>query len=442
MNPRPTNSTQSSPPAAALPDELETQPVGRVAGHVRPPGSKSITNRAIVVAALADGNSTLSGLLDSEDTQVMIESWRRLGIGIRHDPESARLDIAGCRGQIPAASADLFLANSGTSMRFLTAAVALGRGTYRLDGVPRMRERPIEELLAALRSLGTDAVSELGTGSPPVVVRADGLRGGHVRIGGTESSQFTSALLMAAPLAASDVTIEVAGSLVSEPFVRMTIEVMKQFGASVSQNTAGQFRVSGNQRFHGRELAIEPDATAASYFWAAAAITSGEVTVEGIGTSSVQGDVAFVDLLEQMGAAVVRRPDSITVTGGPLRGIEADMSAISDTALTLAVVAAFADSSTTIKNVAHIRKQETDRVRAMAAELRRIGAIVDERPDGLCIHPGRLHGARIETYNDHRVAMSLALAGLRVPGIVITNPGCTAKTYPKYFDDLRRLTAT
>jgi 3-phosphoshikimate 1-carboxyvinyltransferase len=423
-------------------DALEIQPAGAVRGRVRPPGSKSITNRAIVVAALAHGRSTLTGVLDSEDTQVMIESWRRLGVAIAHDARAARVDIDGCGGQILSAAADLFLANSGTSMRFLTAAVALGRGTYRLDGMPRMRERPIEELLAALRSLGADATSELDTGCPPVRVRAGGLAGGSVRVAGGESSQFLSALLMAAPYATGPVELLVAGELVSEPFVRMTIRVMNDFGVTVSEPAPGRFAVLNGQAYRGRGYSIEPDATAASYFWAAAAITGGAVTVEGIGTASMQGDVAFVDRLEQMGVTVVRRPDSITVAGGSLHGIETDMSAISDTALTLAVVAAFADSSTTIKNVAHIRKQETDRIRALATELRKIGAIVDERPDGLCVHPGRLHGARIETYNDHRMAMSFAVAGLRVPGIAITNPACTGKTYPRFFDDLRQLTSS
>jgi 3-phosphoshikimate 1-carboxyvinyltransferase len=432
--------TNRAVPTAHEVDAIEIQPARRVAGRVRPPGSKSITNRALLVAALAEGRSTLSGVLHSEDTQVMMESWRRLGVVITHDAAKGRVTVTGCGGKIPATSAELFLTNSGTSMRFLTAAVSLGHGTYRLDGVPRMRERPIEELLAALRALGADARSEPGTGCPPVVVRASGLRGGAVRVAGGESSQFASALLLAAPLADGEVVLEVAGELVSEPFVRMTIGVMKEFGVSVEQPSPARFLVSPGQMYRGQPLAIEPDATAASYFWAAAAITGGEVTVEGIGTASVQGDVAFLDLLQQMGARVIRRLDSITVVGGPLHGIEADMRAISDTFLTLAVVAAFADGSTRIRGIAHTRAQETDRVRAVATELRRIAAQVDEHPDGLTIHPAAPHGARIETYNDHRIAMSFALAGLRTPGILISNPACTAKTYPGFFDDLSKLT--
>ena len=444
-------------------DEIEIQPAGRVHGRIRPPGSKSLTNRALVVAALADGESTLTGALDSEDTQVMIESWRRLGVAVTHDPGRAVVEVTGCSGRIPVASAELFLANSGTSIRFLTAVAALGHGTFRLDGVPRMRQRPVEDLLAALRSLGADARSELGTGCPPVLVRSTGLQGGTIRVAGSESSQFTSALLMAAPYATGDVHVEVAGELVSEPFVHMTTRVMEDFGVRVKcqkgdrsnlcEAPSGPFRqigpvpflalhVPSGRCYAGRTYPIEPDATAASYFFAAAAITGGEMTVEGLGCVSMQGDLAFVDLLEQMGAKVIRAGGRTTVMGNPLHGIDADMRAISDTALTLAVVAAFADSPTTIRNVAHIRAQETDRIHAVATELAKIGAAVEEHPDGLTIRPAPLHGARIETYNDHRVAMSFAIVGLRTPGIIVTNPACTAKTYPRFFEDLEKLAAS
>jgi len=421
-------------------EAIEIKPAGRVTGRVRPPGSKSLTNRALVVAALAKGRSTLSGALDSEDTQVMVDSWRRLGVAVEHNTARGTMKVSGCGGLIPAASADLFLANSGTSIRFLTAAVSLGRGEYRLDGVPRMRERPIEDLLAALRVLGADARCEAGAGCPPVRVRAKGLRGGIVKVPGGQSSQYASALIMAAPYAAGDVRIDLTGEVVSEPFVRMTVAVMRDFGVVVEMPQPNQFLVPAGQAYTGLPYDIEPDATAASYFWAAAAITGGEVTVEGIGTSSAQGDVAFVDLLERMGAKVQRRVDSISVAGQSLRGIETDMRAISDTTLTLAVVAAFASGPTTITGVAHIRKQETDRIAALTTELRRIGVQVDERQDGLVIHPTPPRGATIETYNDHRIAMSFALAGLRTPGIVITNPACAAKTYPHFFADLGRLT--
>lgn len=434
-------STPDIPPNAAHAqrDAIEIYPADRVRGHIRPPGSKSITNRAMVIAALASGRSTLHGALDSEDTQVMIDSWRRLGVPIEHDTVSTTIEVAGCNGHISSAQAELFLANSGTSMRFLTAAVALAPGTFLLDGVARMRERPIEGLLEALRALGVDARSELGTGCPPVTVRSAGLRGGHVRIAGAESSQFTSALLMAAPYADGDTTIEVEGELVSEPFVDMTVRVMRDFGVHVTNSQRGVFVVPAADGYSGRSYEIEPDATAASYFWAAAAITGGEVTVDGLDRSSIQGDMAFLDVMARMGAEVIYRTGSTTVISRQLTGVTVDMGSISDTVPTLAVVAAFAHGTTTITGVAHIRKQETDRIHALVTELKRIGVHADEHADGLTIHPARPHSARIETYNDHRIAMSFALAGLKIPGIVISSPACTGKTYPKFFRDLESI---
>jgi 3-phosphoshikimate 1-carboxyvinyltransferase len=418
-------------------DELPIHPATRARGHVRPPGSKSITNRAIVVAALASGESTLNGALDSEDTQVMVEAWRKLGVRIDHHALGSVVRVGGCSGEIPAIEADLFLANSGTSMRFLTAAVATARGRFRLDGSSRMRERPIEDLLKALRSLHVDARSELETGCPPVLMHANRLGGGQVRVLGDESSQFTSALLMAAPYATERVTVAVEGPLVSEPFVTMTCRVMRDFGVPVDLGLDGRsYAVPVGRGYAGRAYDIEPDATAASYFWAAAAITGGEVTVEGLDETSMQGDMAFLEILERMGVQVIRRNGSTTIIGRPLRGVDTNMEAVSDTVPTLAVVAAFADGPTTIRGVAHIRVQETDRIRAVVSELRRLGIGADEHPDGLTIHPAKPHEARIETYNDHRIAMSFALAGLRVPGVVIANPGCTSKTYPNFFRDL------
>lgn len=409
---------------------------GRASGVVRPPGSKSLTNRAILVSALASGESELLGVLDSEDTQVMIESLRRLSVEIDPDTANATVRVRGCAGRLVATDANLFLANSGTSLRFLAAIVALGRGQYRLDGVPRMRQRPIEDLLAALRSLGVDARSEHGTGCPPVVVVADGLPGGVVRLPGDVSSQFASALLLAAPYAAEDLSIEVEGDLVSAPFLEMTRRVMEDFGVELTRVDSHRTRVRGRQCYRGRRYSIEPDATAASYFFAAAALTGGEVTVDGLGSASVQGDLAFVDLLQRMGATVQRESHRTTVRGQSLVGIDADLCAVSDTMLTLAVVAALATGPTTIRGIGHTRRQETDRVHAVATELTRLGAHVEEWSDGLRIEPRPLHAAEIETYDDHRVAMSFALAGLRVPGVVVRNPACVAKTYPGYFQDL------
>ena len=423
-------------------DSIEISPCGPIKGSIRPPGSKSITNRALVCAALANGTSQLTGALDSEDTHVMIESLHRLGILLEIDASRTHVSVAGCGGRIPATNAELEIANSGTTVRFLTALATLGDGTFRLDGVERMRERPIEDLLEALAQLGGDARSELGTGCPPVVVEASGLRGGTCRVRGNISSQYLSALLMVAPYAREQVQIDVEGELVSRPYIEMTLAVMRQFGAKVESNGLEQFLIPAPQFYESRSYAIEPDASAATYFLGAAAITGGSVTIEGLHKDSLQGDVAFADCLAQMGCAVEHSNDSITVTGGKLRGIDVDMNAISDTVQTLAAVALFADGPTCVTGVAHNRYKETDRIGDLATELRRLGAEVEELDDGLRITPAALQPAQIETYDDHRMAMSLALVGLRQPGVVIKNPGCTAKTYPAYFDDLAMLAST
>ncbi|GAB6186982.1 3-phosphoshikimate 1-carboxyvinyltransferase [Thermopirellula anaerolimosa] len=412
---------------------------GPIQGSIRPPGSKSITNRALICAALAEGESELTGVLDSEDTQVMAAALNRLGIAVARSETSDALRVSGCGGRIPAQSAELFLANSGTSIRFLTAACCLGTGTFRLDGVPRMRERPIEDLLETLRQLGADARSELGNGCPPVIVQAHGLPGGTAEIAGTISSQFLSGVLMAAPCSHSGVVLHVRGDLVSKPYVDMTIAVMRSFGVSVRSEDYRTFTIEGDRRYHAVRYAVEPDASAAGYFFAAAAVTGGSVTVHGLSRRSLQGDVAFCDCLERMGCRVVYGEDSITVQGGPLRGIDVDMNAISDTAQTLAVTALFAEGPTTIRGIGHIRHKETDRIRAMVAELRKLGTDAEEQEDGLTIRPGPLRPAEIATYRDHRMAMSFAIAGLRLPGVVILDPGCTAKTYPGFFQDLERL---
>ncbi len=419
---------------------IEIRPCGPIDARVCPPGSKSITNRALVCAALADGKSVLEGVLDSDDTRVMIEGLRNLGLRPRHAPEARQVVLPGCGGRIPAGEADLYVANSGTTLRFLTAVATLGHGTFRLDGTPRMQQRPVADLLAALGALGADVLDELGTGCPPVRIQARGLPGGRAVVAGNISSQFLSALLMAAPCAQGPVELVVEGELVSKPYVAMTLEVMKAFGVAVAQEGFERFLLDGAQRYAARHYAIEPDASAASYFFAAAAVTGGQATVEGLSRNSLQGDVAFCDCLAQMGCEVCYGEQSITVRGGRLRGIEVDMNAISDTVQTLAAVALFAEGPTTVTRVGHIRHKETDRIAALATELRKLGAGVDERPDGLTIRPGALHGAEIDTYDDHRMAMSLALPGLRIPGVVIRDPECTAKTYPGFFDDLRRAT--
>ena len=407
--------------------------------RVRVPGSKSLTNRALIVAALADGASTLTGALDSDDTRVMVDSLRRLGSAVAHDPAVATIRVEGCGGAIPAKAADLYVANSGTSLRFLTAMVATGRGTYRLDGTPRLRQRPVSDLLRALNGLGADARSDLNTGCPPVTVRASGLDGGYAFVKGDVSSQFLSGLLMALPCSRDVTTVEVQGVLVSRPYVAMTLAVMEAFGVRVGNRKDRRFDVRP-ARYSGRTFAIEPDASAASYFFALAAITGGTVTVDGLGEGSIQGDLGFVDVLEHMGCTVVRGRDATTVTGGPLRGVDVDMNAISDTVMTLAVVALFARGMTRIRNVGHIRHKETDRIAALAAELRKLGANVEEQPDGLIIFPPAVIApARIATYDDHRMAMAFALAGIKAEGVTVLDPGCVAKTYPGFWEDLTGL---
>lgn len=427
---------------SALPGALQIASVkGPIRGSVRPPGSKSYTNRALVVAALADGRSLLHGVLESEDTLVLMESLRRLGLDVVHDRAGRSVDIEGCGGDFPARNAQLFLANSGTSIRFLCAACALGQGEYTLDGIERMRQRPIGDLLRALGSLGVDVRSLGGNDCPPVLVRARGIPGGMVAVKGDVSSQFLSALLMAAPRAKSQVVLEVSGPLVSRPYVEMTLAVMRAFGVEPARRDENRFEFPGKQRYRATSYTVEPDASAASYFFGAAAVTGGAVTVEGLGRSSLQGDLGFVHVLERMGCRVEQTEDQTTVVGGTLRGVDVDLGDLSDTVPTLGAVACRALGPTRIRNVAHVRVKETDRIAAVATELRRAGATVDEQPDGMIIHPpDQVRGADFQTYNDHRMAMSLALLGLVAPGVRILEPRCVEKTYPGYFSDLFRLT--
>lgn len=412
---------------------------GPIQATIQPPGSKSITNRALVCAAVAKGDSVLQGCLDSEDTRVMVDCLTRLGIDVMPDWDRHEIKVVGSGGKIPADEADLFVANSGTTIRFLTALLAAGNGRYRLDGIERMRERPIGDLLKALQELNVDARAELDNECPPVIVQTDGLEGGTARVSGSISSQYLSGLLMLSPLGQSKVRLEVDGELVSRPYVDMTLQVMSSFGVNVRQSPAANTFDTRPASYCGTEYQIEPDASAASYFWAAAAITGGKAKVTGLTKKALQGDVEFCECLVKMGCALIEEPGSLTILGQPLTGIDIDMNSISDTVQSLAAVALFAQGPTTIRGVAHNRHKETDRIGDLAHELRRVGAEVEELDDGLKITPAPLKAAELETYNDHRMAMSLALIGLRQPGIVIKNPECTVKTYPKFFDDLQSI---
>jgi 3-phosphoshikimate 1-carboxyvinyltransferase len=429
------------------PESLEIRPFSgnRLNASVCVPGSKSITNRALLLAAInfAEEPCTLRGVLRCEDTEVMIQALRHLGFQFDVNWADSSIQFPENTQGYSLKAADLFVSNSGTTMRFLTALCSLGNQPIRIDGVGRMRERPIEDLLVALRQLGVEARSERGNGCPPVVIRGHGpwkWKAGRVVIRGNISSQFLSALLMVAPFGSEEVIeIELDGPLVSVPYVEMTLRLMKQFGTPA--NWIGSKFIVSSAAWASpcpREFTIEPDASAASYYFAAAAILGGRITVLGLPEDSLQGDVHFVDVLEQMGCRVEKCSSGITVHGGPLRGIDVDMNAISDTMMTLGAVACFASGPTTIRNVAHIRHKETDRIVALATELRKIGAVVDEFADGLRITPGPLQGASISTYNDHRMAMSMALIGLKVPGVIIRKPGCVAKTYPGFWQDWSR----
>ncbi|HET9441997.1 MAG TPA: 3-phosphoshikimate 1-carboxyvinyltransferase [Acidimicrobiales bacterium] len=404
---------------------------------VRVPGSKSITNRALAAAAVAAGPSVLDGALVADDTLAMVGCLRRLGVGVEVDEARARMDVSGTEGIVAEDPADLDARQSGTTARFLLPFLAAGPGPCRLDGAPQLRRRPMGPAIEAVRALGAVVVEEGEPGHLPVTVTGPG-DGGRVLVSGDVSSQFLSGLLLAGPCFRGGVTVEVTTALVSAPFVELTLAVMAAFGVDV-EVAGGRWSV-GPGVYRPARYAVEPDATAASYFFAAAAITGGRVRVEGLGRRALQGDLGFVDLLERMGARVTRGDDATEVEGtGTLTGITADLSALTDTAQTLAAVAVFADSPTRVTGIGFIRAKETDRIAAVVRELNRCGIDATEDPDGFTVVPGRPRPARIETYDDHRMAMSFALLGLRVPGIEITDPGCVAKTYPGFFADLDQL---
>jgi 3-phosphoshikimate 1-carboxyvinyltransferase len=415
------------------------RPRGPLDARVRVPGSRSATNRALVCAALAAGTSRLRGADESDDTAAMREGLRALGVAIETSPDA--WTVAGCGGRLPARDARVDARASGTTARFLTAAATLAAGPTVVDGAPRMRERPIADLVEALRVLGA-GVEILGrAGCPPVRVAGGGLPGGRAVIDARRSSQFVSGILLAAPCAARDVELEFAGGiLVSRAFADLTVDVMRAFGAEIELG-AGGVRVAAPRTYQARDYAIEPDAQSAVYPLAAAAIAGGRVLVEGVPPGSRQTDLRVLDVLERMGCRVERGAPGVALRGpdGPLRAVDADMNDIPDAVLALAVVAAFADGPSTLRNIAHLRIKESDRLAALETELRRLGAGAHASADALRIEPAPLHAARVATYDDHRMAMSFALAGLRVPGVEIEDPDCVAKTWPGYFEMLDAL---
>lgn len=420
-------------------ETLELKPLRRASGTVKLPGSKSISNRILLLAALAEGETAVRGLLDADDTRVMLDALSRLGVRWRRS--DGAVVVAGVGGVFPVRQADLHLGNAGTAFRPLTAALAVSGGEYRLSGVARMHERPIGDLVDALRAIGAK-VDYLGNeGYPPLAVHAGGIRfSGPVRVRGEVSSQFLTALLMALPLARAPSTVEVEGELISKPYVEITVNLMRRFGVEVGREGWQRFRVPGDRYRAPGDIFVEGDASSASYFLAAAALGGGPVRVEGVGRDSIQGDVRFVEVLERMGAVVTVGDSWIEVRspGGRLRAIDMDMNHIPDAAMTAAVMALFADGASVIRNVASWRVKETDRLSAMATELRKLGAKVDEGADFLrIVPPQRIEsGVAIDTYDDHRMAMCFSLAAFGGVPVWINDPACVAKTFPTYFDVL------
>nr|AAL65913.1 5-enolpyruvylshikimate-3-phosphate synthase [Orychophragmus violaceus] len=439
--------------------EIVLQPIKEISGLIKLPGSKSLSNRILLLAALSEGTTVVDNLLNSDDINYMLDALKKLGLNVERDSENNRAVVEGCGGIFPASvdsksDIELYLGNAGTAMRPLTAAVtaAGGNASYVLDGVPRMRERPIGDLVVGLKQLGADVECTLGTNCPPVRVNANGgLPGGKVKLSGSISSQYLTALLMAAPLALGDVEIEIIDKLISVPYVEMTLKLMERFGVSAEHSESwDRFFVKGGQKYKSPGNAyVEGDASSASYFLAGAAITGETVTVEGCGTTSLQGDVKFAEVLEKMGCKVSWTENSVTVTGPSrdafgmrhLRAVDVNMNKMPDVAMTLAVVALFADGPTTIRDVASWRVKETERMIAICTELRKLGATVEEGSDYCVITPpAKVKPAEIDTYDDHRMAMAFSLAACADVPVTIKDPGCTRKTFPDYFQVLESIT--
>jgi len=406
------------------------------------PGSKSLTNRALLIAALANGTTRLTNALFSDDSKYFAKALQTLGFDIQLDEVHHEMTVTGLGGKITANKAELFIGNAGTAARFLSAFLTLGNGEYVLDGEPRMRERPIFDLIDALNQLGVEI--ESANNCPPVEIFATGLHGGKTKIAGNISSQFLSALLMVAPYARSPIEIELTTELNSKPYVDMTIAIMKDFGVRIERQGYECFTVHPASYKPLSTFQIESDASAASYFFAAPAICGGTVKVENISRDSVQGDIAFLDVLQQMGCTFEEIDNFIQVTGtAELRGIDVDMQDIPDTAQTLAAVAPFAASPTRIRGIASARVKETDRISATCTELKRLGVQVEEHKDGMTIYPcSTFKRSNVETYNDHRMAMAFSLIGLRFDGVTIENPSCVSKTFPNFFEVLAQLQVT
>lgn len=422
-------------------ESLTLQPIALVDGTVNLPGSKSVSNRALLLAAMANGTTRLTNLLDSDDVRHMLNALQALGVHYTLSADRRVCEVTGQGGPLHAQQPlELFLGNAGTAMRPLAAALCLGSNEIVLTGEPRMKERPIGHLVDALRQGGADIVYLEQENYPPLQLKG-GFSGGEVSVDGSVSSQFLTALLMTAPLAQNDTQILIKGELVSKPYIDITLNLMQKFGVTVENDDYNVFRIAGNQRYIAPgDYLVEGDASSASYFLAAAAVKGGTVKVTGIGRNSVQGDIRFADVLEKMGAVIEWGDDYIACTRGELKAVDLDMNHIPDAAMTIATAALFADGTTVMRNIYNWRVKETDRLAAMATELRKVGAEVEEGHDYIRVTPPReIQYAEIGTYNDHRMAMCFSLVALSTTPVTILDPGCTAKTFPDYFEQLARI---
>jgi 3-phosphoshikimate 1-carboxyvinyltransferase len=418
---------------------MEIKPIKHLDAVVEIPGSKSYTQRALIIGALAEGTSFLRGALLSGDTQYLIASLRSLGSEILDKDED--IIISGRGGNIRNPQGEIYVGDNGTAMRFLTSLVSLGKGVFTLTGSRRLRERPMKPLLDALRVLGVDARSENKRGFPPVVVHANGLRGGEVTLTDIDSSQYISSVLICAPFAEKDIVIALQGRTPSQPYIDMTIEIMKEFGVEVMREAPKRYLVKHAQRYEGRRYRIEGDVSSASYFFLAAAICKGRVRVENINPVSLQGDINLLPIMERLGCTVIRGDHWVEVVGGELTSGEYvfDLGDMPDMVPTLSILAAIRPGRTIIKNVSHLRMKESDRLEALVTELEKTGVRAEERNGGLVIHGNRPHRAEIETYDDHRIAMSFAIMGLAVPGIRVRDGNCVNKSFPGFWEELKKM---
>ena len=410
---------------------IEIKPVQNLQATITVPGSKSYTNRALLIAGLTDGECRLEKPLVSDDTKYMIRALKAFGISVQEEKEA--FIVSGRGGKLSTPEEDIFIGNAGTTMRFLTTFSALVPGKTRLDGDERMRQRPLADLLHCLTQMGVKAVSANGNGCPPIDIEGGEVPGGEVQLAGDKSSQYLTSILLSAPYFKNDTCIHIQGDLTSKSYADITLDIMKTFGVHVDNESYQRFKVKAGDRYKAQTYRVESDWSSASYFLAAGAVTGGEVTLTDINPHSVQGDARFTSVLEKMGCLVEKKSHSLHIKGNPLRGISINMNNMPDAVQTLAVTALFAEGETVIQGIGNLRIKETDRISALANELSRLGAEVETGEDFLIIRPGDYKGAEIETYNDHRMAMSFAVAGLKIPGICIKNPKCVEKSFPDFF---------